>query len=467
MSALLTELKYFHFFVLVAVTCGQKFSDLGPTRYDMIHYLLDERRYDPSLPPEFYTGNLTTVSVALSIFDLNSESDIAMEFECTLYLRMNWTDKRLDYTANKTTYDVLDLGDAIVDKAWVPDLYFHHSRKTEMHGLFSKNQLLYIYRNGSVLYSGRFNIMWHCPMNLKWYPFDEPNCTITIQSYSLDKDYLLLKWNEGEAVWIESDVKDLKTSNTTEKHTYRSPYTNPVGNFSTLEAVLLLPRPKRSLVVVYIVPPILFSGESLSCFLLGEEKKMKEKEKADKEKETNKEDGDKTKQQNLDHSKEKLKARKMVEKAMEVNLTDVDERKHQNLDTLKDKEEEMEIGANGEQSSTEGGNERRQQDVGTSKDKEVEREIGTNGEQSNTEGGNERKQQGVGASKDKEEEREIGANAEQSSPEGGNERRQQDVGTSKSCFKDKEEEREIWANCEQSSPEDGNERKQQDVGTSK
>ncbi|XP_053390065.1 gamma-aminobutyric acid receptor subunit beta-4-like [Mercenaria mercenaria] len=152
MSDLLT---FFNFFVFVAAISGQNMLDVEPTRYDMMHYLVDDRRYDPSLPPDFYIGNSTTVSVELFIYDLNSENDMNMEYECTLYLRMKWTDQRLDFTENKTSYDTLSLGDTSVGKLWLPDLYFHHEREAELHGLFTKNQLVYIHKNGSVLYSGR------------------------------------------------------------------------------------------------------------------------------------------------------------------------------------------------------------------------------------------------------------------------------------------------------------------------
>ena len=68
---------------------------------------------------------------------------------------MNWTDERLDFSRSHTSYDTINIGVDIVDSPWIPDLYFIHERKSEQHGLFTKNQLIYVHKNGSVFYSGR------------------------------------------------------------------------------------------------------------------------------------------------------------------------------------------------------------------------------------------------------------------------------------------------------------------------
>jgi hypothetical protein len=68
---------------------------------------------------------------------------------------MNWTDKRLDFTENKTTYDIIPLGDDIVNSLWIPDLYFIEERNSLLHGLLTSNQLAFIHKNGDVFYSGR------------------------------------------------------------------------------------------------------------------------------------------------------------------------------------------------------------------------------------------------------------------------------------------------------------------------
>ncbi|XP_053387412.1 uncharacterized protein LOC123543191 [Mercenaria mercenaria] len=49
-----------------------------------------------------------------------------------------------------------------------------------------------------------------------------------------------------------------------------TPYDNPVGNFSTLSAMLSFKRSKNSLSIMYIAPPIIIVVVSMTSFLLGE-----------------------------------------------------------------------------------------------------------------------------------------------------------------------------------------------------
>ncbi|XP_053388088.1 gamma-aminobutyric acid receptor subunit rho-2-like [Mercenaria mercenaria] len=256
-------LKFFLCILTASVTSG---AHVEPTRYDLIHYLLSDTRYDHSLPPDFYTGSVTNVSVEMVITDLNYESDINMEYDCTLYLRLNWTDRRLDFSVNSTSYESLKLGDDIVDKIWIPDLFFHHERKSELHGLFTKNQLVYIFRNGSVLYSGRFNVKSNCQMDLKKYPFDTQTCPIVIQSYAFTKEDIMLHWNGKNAVKIDHTA-NLDFIEKSLKHTYISPYADPVGNFSTLVAKISFKRPKESFQIMYVAPAIILVSVSFTSFL--------------------------------------------------------------------------------------------------------------------------------------------------------------------------------------------------------
>lgn len=258
---------FLRFLLITTVTVTT--ASLKPTRYDLAHYLLRESNYDHSFPPD--TNNITNVSVQLDITDLNSESDKDREIEFSLYLRMNWTDRRLDFTENKTTYDIIPLGDDIVNSLWIPDLYFIEERNSLLHGLLTSNQLAFIHKNGDVFYSGRFDIKAHCVMSFKKYPFDEQSCEISIQSYALTTDYLLLHWVGKNAVDIACNedtliFEDAPQSKATE---YRNNYPY-VGSFSTLSTSIRFKRPRGSYFTMVVVPPVFVVIIALTSFLLGE-----------------------------------------------------------------------------------------------------------------------------------------------------------------------------------------------------
>ncbi|XP_060593529.1 glycine receptor subunit alpha-1-like, partial [Ruditapes philippinarum] len=242
---------------------------IEPTRNDLMRYLLEEADYDHNFPPS--SDNVTNVSVQLYITDFNSESDKDREIEFTLYLRINWTDPRLDYTRNETTYDVINFGDDMVKHLWIPDLYFLNERQSLLHGLFERNQLAYIYKNGSVFYSGRFNIKLHCTMTFEKYPFDTQTCPIEIQSYAYSTDYVLLHWNGDHAVQIAPSSDPIRPKIPLQDQSIETRYTYPIaGEFSTLRTEIQIPRPKGSYDMMITVPSSILIVTALTSFLLGD-----------------------------------------------------------------------------------------------------------------------------------------------------------------------------------------------------
>lgn len=259
----LTLLQQCLLMILATTTFG---SSIKPTRHELENYLFTEMDYDKNFPPN--KDNVTDVSVQLYITDFNSESEKEREIEFTLNLRMNWTDGRLDFTRNGTNFDVITFGDDIVDSIWIPDLYFLQERKSLLHGLFKNNQLVYIFKNGSVFYSGRFNIQSHCVMTFEKYPFDTQKCPIEIQSYALTTDFVHLHWNGNRAVEIEPSLDPLKAETSPPEKSIETRYVYPeVGEFSTLKTEIVVPRPSGSYKTVILTPPILLVILALmSCF---------------------------------------------------------------------------------------------------------------------------------------------------------------------------------------------------------
>ncbi|XP_053389896.1 glutamate-gated chloride channel-like, partial [Mercenaria mercenaria] len=188
------------------------------------------------------------------------------EYECTLYIRLNWRDERLDYS-HLATYDHLTLTGEDIRKYWIPDLYFHHAKEARYHQVFRTNELVYIGQNGSVTYSARLTILSHCQLVLYYYPFDKQNCDITIQSYASEADDLILEWAKKYPFKVQgteyiSIIDDSTTS------TFTSPYLDPLGNYSTLHANLRFKRAHKKFDVMYIAPPVIFFLVAFFSFLL-------------------------------------------------------------------------------------------------------------------------------------------------------------------------------------------------------
>ncbi|XP_053373715.1 glutamate-gated chloride channel-like isoform X2 [Mercenaria mercenaria] len=195
-------------FIVNSTSTGTSSGTHNISKYELLHYLLNQTRYDASIPPDYSSRGWTDVYVQLAIHDINSENEQNMEFSSLIYIRMNWTDHRLNYSAN-ATYDVLKVSGSYINRVWVPDIYFHQDRKANFLGFIGKNELIYIGRNGNIRYSGRISTTMLCRMDLTLYPNDIQHCQITIQSYAYTKEDVLLHWKKENPVIVSGDnIKD-------------------------------------------------------------------------------------------------------------------------------------------------------------------------------------------------------------------------------------------------------------------
>lgn len=65
-------------------------------------------------------------------------------------------DDRLNYTKYNTTLDKLEVDEKAVDRVWEPDLYFVNEKRGSFHAITNRNRAVFIYRNGTVIYSIRY-----------------------------------------------------------------------------------------------------------------------------------------------------------------------------------------------------------------------------------------------------------------------------------------------------------------------
>lgn len=73
----------------------------------------------------------------------------------TIFLRQLWQDHRLSYESNPALPEPLELDVRLIDRVWVPDLFFVNEKSANFHTVTVANRLLHIYRNGTVFYSLR------------------------------------------------------------------------------------------------------------------------------------------------------------------------------------------------------------------------------------------------------------------------------------------------------------------------
>ena len=70
----------------------------------------------------------------------------------SFFLRQYWKDERLTYDPK---YGVLSLDPGTIAKVWKPDVYILNEKSARKHDITVPNMLMYLYSDGSILYSHR------------------------------------------------------------------------------------------------------------------------------------------------------------------------------------------------------------------------------------------------------------------------------------------------------------------------
>ena len=72
----------------------------------------------------------------------------------SMIVRQTWNDSRLAYYP-MPGFTLLELDSILMNKVWVPDLYFPSEKKAEFHTVTVPNKLMHIYPYGMIMYSQR------------------------------------------------------------------------------------------------------------------------------------------------------------------------------------------------------------------------------------------------------------------------------------------------------------------------
>lgn len=73
-------------------------------------------------------------------------------------MKKQWQDKRLSFNG---PIETLSLSIKMLEGIWKPDTFFYNGKKSYLHTITTPNKLLRIKKDGSILYSVRYEIIMH------------------------------------------------------------------------------------------------------------------------------------------------------------------------------------------------------------------------------------------------------------------------------------------------------------------
>ncbi|XP_061163866.1 glycine receptor subunit alpha-2-like [Saccostrea echinata] len=242
--------------ILIVVLCLQFYGCCGElSRHEVLHNLLDRSGYDPLIAPNYEDDFPTNISVQLIIKNIHSLDELRMDFSVDIIFRQRWTDKRLVF--NNTNINSLELSQKMIEKIWVPDSFFPKEKSATIHQVTVPNQLLHIYKNGTVFYSMRIEMTLSCAMALQNYPLDRQVCPITIESYSYTKENIDYHWVSYRPVQIPPvSLPQFNMPDTIKTTVCQTEY-GEVGDFGCLLVELKFERNTGYYIAQIFIPSIL------------------------------------------------------------------------------------------------------------------------------------------------------------------------------------------------------------------
>ena len=143
-------------------------------------YLFDNLfvNYNKKVRPILNYSDAVEVQLGLGVKTIESFNQMEEKISLNVWQRMNWVDEKLVWTSNMSdlTFISLDPNDI-----WTPDLeLLNAATKPEIYTLKGG---LYLYSDGSVIYSKPTILDFSCPLELSHFPFDTQKCSLNISSW--------------------------------------------------------------------------------------------------------------------------------------------------------------------------------------------------------------------------------------------------------------------------------------------
>ncbi|XP_045134989.1 glutamate-gated chloride channel-like isoform X3 [Portunus trituberculatus] len=213
---------------------------IGPANYD--------KRIRPAGAND--TGP-AVVHINIMIRNVQTISDVKMEYSIQITFREQWKDQRLTFDNMQGRIQYLTLTET--EMVWMPDLFFKNEKEGHFHNIILPNLYIRIYPDGGVLYSIRISLTLSCPMNLKLFPLDRQQCQLLMASYGWTTEDLVFLWKDVEPVQVTKNLHLPRF--TLEKFItdYCNSKTN-TGEYSCLLVALIFKREFSYYLIQYYIP---------------------------------------------------------------------------------------------------------------------------------------------------------------------------------------------------------------------
>lgn len=252
------------------LSASREYSDL----HEAVTNILTSANYSSNLLPPTGSSPLK-LFVNFGLREIEDIDDKKMELKVQLALRLTWTDTRLQYAGNGSTY--ITLQSDTPQKPWTPDIFIHREKESILHSITKPNTYIRAYPNGTLRQSIRVSVAISCFMHLKLFPFDHQTCEMRLMSYAYSTSSLQIYWDPLFQRRLSSaDHNKINSDHLTQFRLVRHALgrcvstSGEMGNFSAVFIRLKFQRQWSYYSVQVFLPNIMLVALTWITFWLGE-----------------------------------------------------------------------------------------------------------------------------------------------------------------------------------------------------
>lgn len=166
-------------------------------------YLLDNifDGYNVRVRPVYNYSEPIEVQLGLGVKTIESFNQMEETISLNIWQRMNWLDQKLGWNSSMSNLTFISLDPSEV---WTPDLELLNAAM--LPEIYTLKGGLYLYSDGSIIYSKPTILKFSCPLELSRFPFDTQRCVMNISSWVYTDDMLSIIPNRD--VQKQIDVLD-------------------------------------------------------------------------------------------------------------------------------------------------------------------------------------------------------------------------------------------------------------------
>ncbi|KAH7702812.1 acetylcholine receptor DEG-3-like protein, partial [Aphelenchoides avenae] len=156
--------------------------------------ILSRERYDIRVRPVLNHTETLRIHISMSLYQIIDVNEPAQNIKMNVWMIQKWEDQMLDWDPHE--YNMINTTILPHATLWIPDTTLYNSvvmnpEETERYMNIRADTLYWEGRKGSklsFLYPAIYTVT--CRLNIRYFPYDQQNCTLTISSWTNSKSAL-------------------------------------------------------------------------------------------------------------------------------------------------------------------------------------------------------------------------------------------------------------------------------------